>query len=158
MSCLVYVKNHQLIIDEFSIISTYPNYCIPVSSYEDLEILDELLKLRNKLLITSISKLDTSFNKEFNNHVPDYIIKNIETNKLVLIDIFNKYSSSYFQMMLDKTKYFEDLTLKSDYEYIGYYKNLGWSLPPMKALLFKKFTTLKDISLKVGASLKKFNL
>lgn len=156
MSALVYVKNHTLIIDEFAIIHTYPNYCIPINSFEDLEVLESILKMRNKLLIYPIAKLDSSYDKTFNSNIPDYLVKNIETNSITLIEIFNKYSNLYYQTMYKKTSYYELLCSNQEYEFLGYYKNLGWKLPPMNALLFKKFKTLEDITKKVKFSLNKY--
>ncbi|MDY2881970.1 MAG: hypothetical protein SOT71_04895, partial [Romboutsia timonensis] len=58
----------------------------------------------------------------------------------------------------EKTEYYENLCSKTEYEFIGYFKNLDWKLPPIQTLKYKDFKTLTNISSKVNAATKKFNM
>lgn len=157
-SGLAFVKNHSLIIDEFSLIATYPNYCIPIHDIADIEVLHEVMKIRDKILIYPLSRIDKPDKKMFSQYIPDYLLKNVDTKQIVILESFNKYSSLYYQKMCEKTEYYENLCSKSEYEFIGYFKNLDWKLPPIQTLKYKEFKTLTNVSSKVNAAVKKFNM
>lgn len=149
LSGLAFVKKQTLILDEFCLIPTYPNYCIPVDSLAQLEIVKELLQKRDKLLVFPICKLDNSFNKEFDGYIPDFIVENKITKQKVLIEVFDKHSPLYYQVMINKTLFYEKLCTNTEYEFLGYYSNLGWKFPPVHTLAFHNFKTLSNLSTKV---------
>lgn len=154
ISTLVHLDNKKLIVDDMSFIPTYPNYCIPVENKSEIEFLTDALNVRDRVLINKLAKLDRKYDIKFGTNVPDYILKNKDNSQLLLIEIFDTCTSYYYKHMLSKTLNYEKLCRSSNYEFLGYYKNLGWKAPTIKSFAFGKFKTLDDLYSKVENKVK----
>lgn len=155
VSALVYENDKKLFVDDIAFIPVYPNYCIPVDTTEQLNVLNELISMRNRLTIKRVAKIDNTFNTEFNDTIPDFIVSIIGTNRIILIELFNYIFYEYYKETLDKTRSYSKIIKSDNYEFLGIYNNLSWGTPPLSIILSKEYKSISDIDNKVEKSIKK---
>ena len=136
-------------------IPVYPNYCVPIDDVEQLKVLNELISMRNRLIVKRIAKIDKSFNSELNNTIPDFIVNIIESNRIILIELFNYIYTEYYKETLDKTKVYSELAKLENYEFLGIYNNLNWGSPPLSVILSQDYKSISQLDIKVEKSINK---
>lgn len=155
VSALVYEKDKRLLVDDMAFIPVYPNYCVPIDDVEQLKVLNELISMRNRLIVKRIAKIDKSFNSELNNTIPDFIVNIIESNRIILIELFNYIYTEYYKETLDKTKVYSELAKLENYEFLGIYNNLNWGSPPLSVILSQDYKSISQLDIKVEKSINK---
>ncbi len=151
VSALVRTLNKELHADDIAFIPTYPNYLIPVENRYEFELIKDVLQYRDELILEKIPKIQ-NFNSRAQIN-PDFIITNIETNQKVISEVFTTCSTQYLKELIKTTKKYESFVSETEYEFLGYYKNLGWNKPSLKTLAYGDFKTLTGLHSKVSKSI-----
>lgn len=159
VSALIYEENNRVLVDEIAFIPVYSNYCIPIDNLDQVNILKELIKFRNRISVKRVAKIDRSFNNELEANIPDFIVDIKGSNRTILIESFDYVFTEYFKTTLLKTKKYTELIKKNDkYEFLGIYNNLNWKHPPLSIILDEKYKTMNNLYSKVKFKIEKDKL
>lgn len=156
VSALIYEDKGRLMVDKMAFIPVYPKYCISIDSTDQFNTVKDLLKIRDRIAIKRIGKIDKSYDKEFNGAIPDFVVNIIGTSRTVLIESFDYIFQEYYEEMNNKIgKYTQLIENNKDYEFLAICNNLGWSSPPLSIILNNEFKTMINIDKRVETSIQK---
>lgn len=155
VSAFIYEKDNKILVDDIAFIPVYPKYCITVDNMDQVKLLNELVKVRNRICIKRIAKIDRSFNKELKNNIPDFIIEIKDSDRVILVESFDYIFNEYYKETLLKTKIYCELIKRDKYEFFGVYNNIGWKVPPISIILDNNYKTMERLYTKVKFSIEK---